>query len=98
MTMNGYSEPTWDAEVEHLRNYVMARIRWIDSQENFTEPPEPIAKESIPTGKRHTRKFSTSSRIGNTVTVQSATEGSLKLFDLNGKEKKSILRYRFQPE
>lgn len=98
MTMNGYSEPTWNAEVEHLRNYVMARIRWIDSQENFTEPPEPIAKESIPTGKRHPRKFSTPSRIGNTVTVQSATEGRFKLFDLNGKEKKSILRYRFQPE
>lgn len=47
MTMNGYSEPTWDAEVEHVRKYLMSRIRWIDGQMNFSEPAEPVVTAPV---------------------------------------------------
>ena len=47
MTMNYYTEPTWDAEIEHLRKYVKQRFAWIDQQMNFTEPSTPIVTEAL---------------------------------------------------
>ena len=47
MKMNYYNEPTWDAEIEHLRKYVKQRFAWIDQQLNFTEPSTPIATEAL---------------------------------------------------
>ena len=47
MTMNYYTEPTWDAEIEHLRKYVKQRFAWIDQQMNFSEPSTPIVTEAL---------------------------------------------------
>lgn len=47
MTMNYYTEPTWDAEIEHLRNYVKERFAWIDQQVGFSEPAAPIATDPL---------------------------------------------------
>ena len=75
MTMNGYSEPTWDAEIEHLRNYLMARIRWIDSEEGFIEPAEPLLSVAIPKRKALPEKFSND------------RGKKVPFFDLNGRHK-----------
>lgn len=47
MKMNYYNEPTWDAEIEHLRKYVKQRFAWIDQQMSFKEPSTPIATEAL---------------------------------------------------
>ena len=47
MKMNYYNEPTWDAEIEHLRKYVKQRFAWIDQQLSFSEPSTPIATEAL---------------------------------------------------
>ena len=47
MKMNYYNEPTWDAEIEHLRKYVKQRFAWIDQQMSFNEPSTPIATEAL---------------------------------------------------
>ena len=47
MKMNYYNEPTWDAEIEHLRKYVKQRFAWIDQQMGFSEPSTPIATEAL---------------------------------------------------
>ena len=47
MKMNYYNEPTWDAEIEHLRKYVKQRFAWIDQQVGFTEPSTPIVTEAL---------------------------------------------------
>ncbi|MBO4437457.1 MAG: CotH kinase family protein [Fibrobacter sp.] len=47
MKMNYYNEPTWDAEIEHLRKYVKQRFSWIDQQMGFSEPSTPIATEAL---------------------------------------------------
>ena len=47
MKMNYYNEPTWDAEIEHLRKYVKQRFAWIDQQLSFKEPSTPIATEAL---------------------------------------------------
>ena len=47
MKMNYYNEPTWDAEIEHLRKYVKQRFAWIDQQVNFHEPSTPIVTEPL---------------------------------------------------
>ncbi len=44
MKMNYYNEPTWDAEIEHLRKYVKQRFAWIDQQLSFSTP---IATEAL---------------------------------------------------
>ena len=45
--MNYYNEPTWDAEIEHLRKYVKQRFAWIDQQMSFSEPASPLATEAL---------------------------------------------------
>ncbi len=45
--MNYYNEPTWDAEIEHLRKYVKERFAWIDQQLSFSEPATPVATEAL---------------------------------------------------
>ena len=45
--MNYYNEPTWDAEIEHLRKYVKQRFAWIDQQLSFNEPASPVATEAL---------------------------------------------------
>ena len=45
--MNYYNEPTWDAEIEHLRKYVKERFAWIDQQMSFSEPASPLATEAL---------------------------------------------------
>ena len=47
MKMNYYNEPTWDAEIEHLRKYVKQRFAWIDQQMSFNEPSTPVATEAL---------------------------------------------------
>jgi hypothetical protein len=47
MKMNYYNEPTWDAEIEHLRKYVKDRFAWIDQQMSFSEPASPLATEAL---------------------------------------------------
>ncbi len=47
MKMNYYNEPTWDAEIEHLRKYVKQRFSWIDQQVGFTEPSAPVVTEPL---------------------------------------------------
>lgn len=47
MKMNYYNEPTWDAEIEHLRKYVKQRFAWIDQQMGFSEPSTPIVTEAL---------------------------------------------------
>ena len=47
MKMNYYNEPTWDAEVEHLRKYVKQRFSWIDQQVGFSEPSAPVVTEPL---------------------------------------------------
>lgn len=47
MKMNYYNEPTWDAEIEHLRKYVKQRFAWIDQQMSFSEPASPLATEAL---------------------------------------------------
>ncbi|NLO22989.1 MAG: hypothetical protein GX116_01445 [Fibrobacter sp.] len=42
LCFNGYSEPTWDAEVEHLRGFLKDRIAWMDRQFDFREPSRPV--------------------------------------------------------
>ena len=45
--MNYYNEPTWDAEIEHLRKYVKQRFAWIDQQVGFSEPSSPVVTEPL---------------------------------------------------
>lgn len=97
MTMNGYSEPTWDAEVEHVRRYLMARIRWIDRQMDFFEPDEPVVKIHVePTSfdEEKSRFFLDENgcarrnyfkQSSEGMTVYSHEDGFLELRDLNGK-------------
>ena len=47
MKMNYYNEPTWDAEIEHLRKYVKQRFAWIDQQMSFSEPASPVVTEAL---------------------------------------------------
>ncbi len=47
MKMNYYNEPTWDAEIEHLRKYVKQRFSWIDQQVGFSEPSAPVVTEPL---------------------------------------------------
>ena len=47
MKMNYYNEPTWDAEIEHLRKYVKQRFSWIDQQMSFSEPASPVVTEAL---------------------------------------------------
>ena len=47
MKMNYYNEPTWDAEIEHLRKYVKQRFAWIDQQMSFSEPASPGVTEAL---------------------------------------------------
>ena len=47
MKMNYYNEPTWDAEIEHLRKYVKQRFAWIDQQMSFNEPASPVVTEAL---------------------------------------------------
>lgn len=93
MTMNGYSEPTWDAEVEHVRKYLMARIRWIDGQMAFTEPAEPVVveveepalvEELQGLGVVMPLRQNYYVRSGSSLKVYSSKGGLLELRNLNG--------------
>ena len=47
MAMGGYNATTWDGEFEHVRKKMKERMKWMDDQLGFSEPPNPVVFEPI---------------------------------------------------
>lgn len=83
---NGYSEPTWPAEIEHLRGWFKSRIHWIDGQFSFTEPAEPV--KSTVTAMRPSKGTQAGNdlcmRTAEGLRVFASRAGTLNLYNLSG--------------
>lgn len=83
---NGYSEPTWDAEVEHLRGWFKSRIHWIDGQFGFTEPAEPV--KSAVMAMRQSKATAAGNDLCMRTTegfrISASRAGILNLYNLDG--------------
>jgi hypothetical protein len=81
---NGYSEPTWAAEVTHLKNWFHHRLEWIDSKLDFVEPDQPTGVNYSQLNKS-AQYVPWCKRTENRLFINDLKGGHLSVYDLRGR-------------
>ena len=81
---NGYSEPTWEQEITHVRTWFKERIAWIDSELGFVEPATPVVPTLLSEFQNGVGEAPSYHIVGESLVLNSAKGGRLVLRNLEG--------------